>query len=172
MFCVPSTAGSFRDGTPIYCPLRRMWSSVNTPFPPGIAPGPSCGSPLRYRCATPVSNVMVRLLGRCGAALSYCVFKRPIHVCIQAACLYYVVRCTLKLLLRDVILVTAVIILQCFLGHKNPGTIIGTWKNHLINLNRQISQCLVIHGTFNFGLCIFNEYLSISLNKMGGKSFF
>ena len=28
--------GSFRDGTPIYCPLRRPWSSVFTPFHPGI----------------------------------------------------------------------------------------------------------------------------------------
>ena len=37
-FYVPSTARSFRDGTPIYCPLRRTWSSVNTPFPPGIEP--------------------------------------------------------------------------------------------------------------------------------------
>ena len=32
VFYVPSTARSFRDGTPIYCPLRRTWSSVNTPF--------------------------------------------------------------------------------------------------------------------------------------------
>ena len=38
VFYVPSTARSFRDGTPIYCPLRRTWSSVNTPFPPGIEP--------------------------------------------------------------------------------------------------------------------------------------
>ena len=28
----------FRDGTPIYCPLRRTGSSVNTPFQPGIEP--------------------------------------------------------------------------------------------------------------------------------------
>ena len=38
VFYVPSTARSFRDGTPIYCPLRRMWSSVNAPFLPGIEP--------------------------------------------------------------------------------------------------------------------------------------
>ena len=38
VFYVPSTARSFRDGTPIYCPLRRMCSSVNTLFPPGIEP--------------------------------------------------------------------------------------------------------------------------------------
>ena len=38
MFNVPSTARSFRDGTPIYCPLRRTWSSINTPFRPGIEP--------------------------------------------------------------------------------------------------------------------------------------
>ena len=52
VFFVPSTARSFRDGTPIYCPLRRTRSSVNTPFPLGIEPGPSRGSPLLYRCAT------------------------------------------------------------------------------------------------------------------------
>ena len=33
---VPSTARSFRDCTPIYCPLRRTWSSINTPFRLGI----------------------------------------------------------------------------------------------------------------------------------------
>ena len=30
VFYVPSTARSFRDGTTIYCPLRRRWSSVFT----------------------------------------------------------------------------------------------------------------------------------------------
>ena len=35
VFYVPSTAMSFRDGTTIYCPLRRTRSSVFTPFPPG-----------------------------------------------------------------------------------------------------------------------------------------
>ena len=35
---VPSTARSFRDCTPIYCPLQRTISSVFTPFPPGIEP--------------------------------------------------------------------------------------------------------------------------------------
>ena len=38
VFYIPSTARSFRDGTPIYCPLRRTRSSVNIPFPPGIEP--------------------------------------------------------------------------------------------------------------------------------------
>ena len=38
VFYVPSTARSFGDGTPIYCPLRRTWSSVFTPFPPRIEP--------------------------------------------------------------------------------------------------------------------------------------
>ena len=38
VFYVPSTASSFRDGTPIYCRLWRMWSSVFTPFPSGIEP--------------------------------------------------------------------------------------------------------------------------------------
>ena len=35
VFYVTSTARSFRDGTPIYCPLRTH-SSVFTPLPPGI----------------------------------------------------------------------------------------------------------------------------------------
>ena len=38
VFNVPSTARSFRDGTPIYCPLWRTCSSINTPFRPGIEP--------------------------------------------------------------------------------------------------------------------------------------
>ena len=38
VFYVPSTARSFRDGTLIYCPLQRTWSSVFTLFPPGIEP--------------------------------------------------------------------------------------------------------------------------------------
>ena len=38
MFYVSSTARSFRDGTPIYCPMWRTCSSVNKPFPPGIEP--------------------------------------------------------------------------------------------------------------------------------------
>ena len=52
VFNVPSTARSFRDGTPIYCPLRRTWSSVNTPSRPGIEPGAVAWQfitlPLRY----------------------------------------------------------------------------------------------------------------------------
>ena len=48
VFYVPSTARSFREGTSIYCPLRRMCSSVNTSFPPRIEPGSSRDSPLRY----------------------------------------------------------------------------------------------------------------------------
>ena len=34
VFYVLTPARSFRDGTPIYCSLRRTWSSVNTPFLP------------------------------------------------------------------------------------------------------------------------------------------
>ena len=29
---------NFLEGTPIYCPLQRTRSSVNTPFQPGIEP--------------------------------------------------------------------------------------------------------------------------------------
>ena len=38
VFDVPSTARSYRDGAPIYCPLRWTWSSVNTLFPTRIEP--------------------------------------------------------------------------------------------------------------------------------------
>ena len=38
VFYVPLTARSFRDGTPIYCPLGRTGSLVITPFPLGIEP--------------------------------------------------------------------------------------------------------------------------------------
>ena len=52
VFYVPSTARSFRDGTPIYCLLRRTWSSVFTPFPPRIEPravaSQSITQPLRH----------------------------------------------------------------------------------------------------------------------------
>ena len=56
VFNVPSTARSFRDGTPIYCPLRRTWSSINSPFRPGIEPRAvawqSITLPLRYASST------------------------------------------------------------------------------------------------------------------------
>ena len=56
MFYVPLTARSFRDGTPIHCPLRRTCSSVNTPFPPGIEPRvvtwQSITLPLRHASST------------------------------------------------------------------------------------------------------------------------
>ena len=56
VFNVPSTARSFRDGSPIYCPLRRTWSSVLTPFPPGIDPQAvawqSITLPLRHTSST------------------------------------------------------------------------------------------------------------------------
>ena len=58
LFIVPSTARSFRDGTPIYRPLRRTWSSINTPFRSGIEPRAvawqSITLPLRYASSTHV----------------------------------------------------------------------------------------------------------------------
>ena len=52
VFNVPSTARSFRDGTPISCPLRR----INTPFRPGFEPWAvawqSITLPLRYASST------------------------------------------------------------------------------------------------------------------------
>ena len=52
VFNLPSTARSLRDGIPIYCPLRRTWSLINTPFPSGIEPKAvawqSITLPLRY----------------------------------------------------------------------------------------------------------------------------
>ena len=60
VFYVPSTEGSFRDGTPIYCPLRRTLNSVNTPFLPGIEPRAvawqSITLPLRKKKYTHVCN--------------------------------------------------------------------------------------------------------------------
>ena len=38
VFNVPSKTRSFRDGTTIYCPLRRTCNSVFTPSLPGIKP--------------------------------------------------------------------------------------------------------------------------------------
>ena len=38
VFNVPSTTMSFRDGAPIYCPLRKKQSSVFTPSPSWIEP--------------------------------------------------------------------------------------------------------------------------------------
>ena len=54
VFNVPSTARSFRDGTPIYCPLRMTWSSINSLHRSDRESNrrPSHGSPLRYRWAT------------------------------------------------------------------------------------------------------------------------
>ena len=56
VFNVPSTVRSFRDRIPIYCPLRRTWSSVNTPFPLGIKPRAvawqSITLPLRHASST------------------------------------------------------------------------------------------------------------------------
>ena len=64
VFNVPSTARSFRDGTPIYCPLRRTWSSINTPFRPGIEPRAvawqSITLPLRYASFSSASQLSWR----------------------------------------------------------------------------------------------------------------
>ena len=55
LFYVSSTWRLFRDGTPLYCPLRRTWSSVFIPFPPGIEPRAvawqSITLPLRHTAA-------------------------------------------------------------------------------------------------------------------------
>ena len=64
VFNVPSTARSYRDGTPIYCPLRRKWSSINAPFRPGIEPRAvawqSITLPLRY-ASSPSSIDIIRV---------------------------------------------------------------------------------------------------------------
>ena len=67
VFYVPSTARLFRDCTSIYCPLRRTWSSVFTPFPPRIEPRAvtwqSITLPLRHASSTPNTeqNVLARI---------------------------------------------------------------------------------------------------------------
>ena len=73
VFYAPSTARSFRDGTPIYCPLRRTWSLLFTPFPPGSNPGPSL--PLRNASSTngkssPLTSCVHVLINRVGLAQS------------------------------------------------------------------------------------------------------
>ena len=47
VFYVPSTARSFRDGAPIYCPLRREALFLYRSYQESN-PGPSRGSPLHY----------------------------------------------------------------------------------------------------------------------------
>ena len=63
-FNVSSTAWSSRDGTPIYCPLRRTWSSINTPFRPGIEPRAvawqSIALPLCYASTTMHATVVLK----------------------------------------------------------------------------------------------------------------
>ena len=70
VFNGPPTARSFRDGTPIYCPLRRTWSSVNTTFSPGIEPRvvawQSITLPLRHASSTSLSKAMkIKLRNHC-----------------------------------------------------------------------------------------------------------
>ena len=66
VFNIPSTARSFRDGTHIYCPLRRTWSSVNTPSRPGIEPGAVAWQfitlPLPHGCSTLKKMIVEKLL--------------------------------------------------------------------------------------------------------------
>ena len=60
VFYVPLTTRSFRDGTPIYCRLRRTWSSVFTPFPLGIEPQAvawqSITQPLHHASSTTIKD--------------------------------------------------------------------------------------------------------------------
>ena len=64
VFNVPSTARSFRDGTLIYCLLQRTWSSVFSPYPPGIEPWviawQSITQPLRH--ASSLAQILIPCL--------------------------------------------------------------------------------------------------------------
>ena len=69
-----STARSFRDGTPIYCPLRRTWSLVFTPSPLEIQPWavawqsitlPLCLASSTIWANTLRSNHLLHTLGIC-----------------------------------------------------------------------------------------------------------
>ena len=51
VFNVPSTATSFRDDTPIYCPLGRTWSSMKHRSDRAIT-WQSISLPLRYASST------------------------------------------------------------------------------------------------------------------------
>ena len=83
VFNVPSTARSFRDGTPIYCPLRRTWSSINTPFRPGIEPRAvawqSITLPLRY--ASFIGSIFILL---CIKIISVTYFSSCLLYCLKA----------------------------------------------------------------------------------------
>ena len=72
VFYVPSTARSFRDSIPIYCPLWRTWNSVNTPFPPRIQPGAvewqSITLPLRHASSTFRISLVESLCGKANEA--------------------------------------------------------------------------------------------------------
>ena len=86
VFNVPSTARSFRDGTPIYCPLRRTWSSINTPFRLGIEPRAvawqSITLPLRYASSTTVlytRTIPIYRYNTCKQGFWYLYTGTPMH---------------------------------------------------------------------------------------------
>ena len=53
VFNAPSTARSFRDGTPLTVPYERCEAQFSHCSHWESNPGSSCGSPLHYRCTTP-----------------------------------------------------------------------------------------------------------------------
>ena len=101
VFNVPSTARTFRDGTPIYCPLRRTCSSINTPFRPGIEPRAvawqSITLPLRYASSTYPDKI--KALMKWQPIAFICKQTRPItsgpdlcHSATYRGILYYLLR--------------------------------------------------------------------------------
>ena len=55
VFYVPSTARSFRDGTPIYCPLQRTWNLViTTGIEPRVVAWQSITLLLRHASSTDI----------------------------------------------------------------------------------------------------------------------
>ena len=96
VFSVPSTARSFRDGTPIYCPLRRTWSSVFTPFPPGIEPQPvawhSVTQPLSHASPTDCLG-LTSLLNTCNMDTWICVrVYTSLAYCVVFICFVFLFR--------------------------------------------------------------------------------
>ena len=72
VFYIPSTERSFRDGIPIYCPLRRTQNSFLHHSHQELNPRPSLGSPLHDRCATPAPLAYMSSSVGCH---NYLVFK-------------------------------------------------------------------------------------------------
>ena len=79
-FYIPSTARSFRDGTPIYCLLRRTCSSVNTPFPTGFEPRAVAWSSIMLPLRHESSQCNVKMTNNWNGTKHICKYKTCYNV--------------------------------------------------------------------------------------------